>query len=71
MEVNFHIFRLNTNPIILRKTKILFNFCLSECNRVKLCIYWFTDAYTKELLQQVFPSADIDQPLEASADAAL
>lgn len=29
------------------------------------------DAYTKELLQQVFPSADVDQPLEASADAAL
>lgn len=29
------------------------------------------DAYTKELLQKVFPSEDTDQPLEASADAAL
>ena len=30
----FHSFSF-INPIALRKAKIVYNFCLSECNRVK------------------------------------
>ena len=35
MEVHLYVFPLSFNPTALRKAKIVYNFGLSECNRIK------------------------------------
>ena len=35
------VIKSSFNPIALRKAKIVYSFCLSECNRVKLCCILF------------------------------